>query len=441
MLLIKAGTVDFEKIKNAYIDIAENTPDIDKYARYEYGKHPNDEEITEYIADGNMYMLMDHDTVAGVIAMTTFQGEEYHPIKWKIRTLDDEVMVLHLLGIVPSYQGKGVGKIMIRKALELAREKSLKVCRLDTLASNIPAQRFYEKLGFTYCGKQHWYAENTGWTDFYLYEYVLEDPAKDIRIQDIDSGKGFDWGKTSEDYAKYRDIYPQEFYQYVLELGLCKDGQKCLDVGTGTGVFPRNMYKYGAHWTGTDISENQIKQAQILANAVGMDISFYTCDAKDLDLEAGSLDVITACQCIWYLDHKVTAPKFSKVLKTFGSFLILYMGWLPFEDEIAGNSEDLILKYNPEWSGHGDTVHPVLVPEDYLEYFTLEKREEFRVDIPFTREGWHGRMRACRGTSASMSRVEFELWEKEHMKMLEDYPEKFNVKHYVSIAWLKKKGE
>lgn len=108
MLLIKAGTADFEKIKNAYIDIAENTPDIDKYARYEYGKHPNDEEITEYIADGNMYMLMDHDTVAGVIAMTTFQGEEYHPIKWKIRTLDDEVMVLHLLGIVPSYQGTDV---------------------------------------------------------------------------------------------------------------------------------------------------------------------------------------------------------------------------------------------------------------------------------------------------------------------------------------------
>lgn len=27
----------------------------------------------------------------------------------------------------------------------------------------------------------------------------------------IDGGTPFDWGKTSQDYAKYRDIYPQEF--------------------------------------------------------------------------------------------------------------------------------------------------------------------------------------------------------------------------------------
>ena len=78
----------------------------------------------------------------------------------------------------------------------------------------------------------------------------------------IDNGKGFDWGRTSEDYAKYRDIYPEEFYQYILKLGLCKDGQKVLDIGTGTGVLPRNMYKYGAKWTGTDIADNQIAQAK-----------------------------------------------------------------------------------------------------------------------------------------------------------------------------------
>ncbi len=31
--------------------------------------------------------------------------------------------------------------------------------------------------------------------------------------ENIDSGKAFDWGKVSSDYAKFRDIYPQEFYQ------------------------------------------------------------------------------------------------------------------------------------------------------------------------------------------------------------------------------------
>ncbi len=42
--------------------------------------------------------------------------------------------------------------------------------RLDALASNTPAHRIYERLGFEYRGQQHLYAENTGWTDFYFFE-------------------------------------------------------------------------------------------------------------------------------------------------------------------------------------------------------------------------------------------------------------------------------
>ena len=83
----------------------------------------------------------------------------------------------------------------------------------------------------------------------------------DIKDSRIDGGKAFDWGKTSEFYAKYRDIYPDEFYKKVADRGLCVTGQKVLDLGTGTGVLPRNMYKYGAKWVGTDISPEQIEQA------------------------------------------------------------------------------------------------------------------------------------------------------------------------------------
>lgn len=64
--------------------------------------------------------------------------------------------------------------------------------------------------------------------------------------ENIDGGKAFDWGKTSADYAKFRDIYPQEFYDKMIKRELCIKGQRVLDVGTGTGVLPRNMYRYGA---------------------------------------------------------------------------------------------------------------------------------------------------------------------------------------------------
>ncbi len=40
------------------------------------------------------------------------------------------------------------------------------------------------------------------------------------KLSNIDGGKPFDWCKTSQDYAKYRDIYPEIFYQKIADRGL-----------------------------------------------------------------------------------------------------------------------------------------------------------------------------------------------------------------------------
>ena len=50
----------------------------------------------------------------------------------------------------------------------------------------------------------------------------------------IDDGKAFDWGRTSKEYAKFRDIYPEEFYKKLVDRGLCVAGQKVLDLGSRT---------------------------------------------------------------------------------------------------------------------------------------------------------------------------------------------------------------
>ena len=200
----------------------------------------------------------------------------------------------------------------------------------------------------------------------------------------IDSGKAFDWGRTSADYGKYRDIYPQIFYDKILARGLCTKGQKVLDIGTGTGVIPRNMYRYGAKWTGTDISDNQIAQAKILSE--GMDIDYHVSSTENLDFPQESFDVITACQCFWYFDHEKVMPMFHRMLKEGGRILVLYMAWLPFEDPIAGESEKLVLKYSPNWSGAGETRHPIHIPDVYREQFDIVHSEEYEVYVPFTRE-------------------------------------------------------
>ena len=101
-----------------------------------------------------------------------------------------------------------------------------------------------------------------------------------MQNQNIDHGNKFDWGKTSADYARFRDIYPPQFYEMILNRNCGAAGQRVLDVGTGTGVLPRNLYAAGAHWTGCDIAPNQIAQAKQLSQ--GMEIAYLVSTAETL---------------------------------------------------------------------------------------------------------------------------------------------------------------
>ncbi len=257
----------------------------------------------------------------------------------------------------------------------------------------------------------------------------------------IDDGKAFDWGRTSVDYAKYRDIYPEIFYEKIVQRNLCIKGQNVLDLGTGTGVLPRNMYRFGATWYAVDISKNQIAQAKKYSDKLGMNIVYQTAAAEDVDFPDNTFDVITACQCFWYFDHDKIMPKLSRMLKKNGRLLLLYMAWLPFEDVIAGASEHLVLKYNPKWTGAKETMHPIQVPDCVHQMFESVYHEEYMVNVPFTRQTWHGRMKACRGVGASLSKEEIKAWEMEHYTLLQELaPDEFEVKHYAAMLELKKRS-
>ena len=171
MRLELATQNDFDAIIAFYDDVTERTSEMATYARWSKGKHPTIEGIRAYINEGSMYLYRNNGKIVGAMAVTMYQSEDYHAIDWSQQVADDEVAVIHILAVSPDSQGKGIGSEMIREAIRMAKSKGMQAIRLDALASNTPAHKLYKRLGFEYRGKQHLYAENTGWTDFYFFEY------------------------------------------------------------------------------------------------------------------------------------------------------------------------------------------------------------------------------------------------------------------------------
>jgi len=205
----------------------------------------------------------------------------------------------------------------------------------------------------------------------------------EINLQSIDHGKPFDWGRTSENYAKYRDIYPTSFYAKLRELGIGLPGQHVLDLGTGTGVLPRNLGGARFH----------------------------------------------------YMDRSRLMPKLHHVLKPGGLFAICSMIYLPHECEICRGSEVLVLKYSPNWTGANFTRQNELPaePKWIAPMFHVKHRVLYCEDIPFTRESWHGRMLSCRGVEASLSSEDVMAFTKDHWAYMQTLPEEFTVKHQVMV--------
>ena len=263
-----------------------------------------------------------------------------------------------------------------------------------------------------------------------------------MKSKEIDNGKEFDWGRVSDDYARYRDIYPEEFFKMLADEGIGIKGQKVIDLGTGTGVLPRGMYKYGADFVGIDISENQTEQARRIAKEQDQDIEFICMPAEKLKFKDDTFDAATACQCFWYFDHEAAAPELYRVLKEGGRFAVLFIEWLPYESRIAYETEQLVLKYNPEWTGAGykREYENIGYAKPYLNLFEIEKTIGFDTEIPFTYETWNGRIKACRGIGASLTKEKIREFEEEHLKLLKKIaPEKFSILHYVYMIILRAK--
>jgi len=251
-------------------------------------------------------------------------------------------------------------------------------------------------------------------------------------LSNHDRGRQIDWGKTSEDYAVFRPGYPESFFRKLAALDIGLPGQRILDLGTGTGVLAREFAKQGCRVTGIDVAENQIAAAQRLAAEQNVVVTVLRKPSEDTGLPDHSFDIITASQSWLYFDMNRAIPEVLRLLAPGGCLMTCHFCWLPRRDEIARRTEELVLKFNPDW-GAADFAGDIPAQPDWSEP-DFRVRAMFYYDelIPFTHDTWRGRIRACRGVGATLPPAEIEQFDREHARLLEQTArEKFTVLHRI----------
>lgn len=137
------------------------------------GIYPTDRFLKDSIQQGELYVLPCGNHYTASVILNSAWNEGYEGLPWSVDCSREEVLVSHALAVHPAQQGQGIGKIVVRNILDIARKMCKKTVRLDILGGNIAAERLYTGMGFTFVQAKDMFYEDTGWTEFKMYEYVL----------------------------------------------------------------------------------------------------------------------------------------------------------------------------------------------------------------------------------------------------------------------------
>jgi SAM-dependent methyltransferase len=204
------------------------------------------------------------------------------------------------------------------------------------------------------------------------------------------------------------------------------------------GFLALRFARQGADVIGVDISAEQIAGARRLASSLGVSATFHVSPAEDTGLSAASFDVATASQSWLYFDRARAIAEVKRVVKPDGLLVISGFGWLPRQDSVARASEELVLQYNPQWTGADLSGELPTMPGWATDDFRLFGSFVFDEMIPFTRDSWRGRFRACRGIGASLNPDDVAAFDRDHEALLRRItPESFSVLHRINAYILR----
>ena len=131
----------------------------------------------------------------------------------------------------------------------------------------------------------------------------------------------------SNQYAKYRPVYPKEFYDYLD--GIVKNKETAWDCATGNGQVAMELAKRFRVVCATDISAAQLAQAQQLQG-----ICYSIQPAEKTNFPDDCFDLVTVAQAIHWFDFEKFYVEMKRTAKPNAMLVVMGYGKIEVTPEI-----------------------------------------------------------------------------------------------------------
>jgi GNAT superfamily N-acetyltransferase len=118
--------------------------------RYWNSASPAAEQIQKDVLEGHIYLVKDKGVCKGMVTLNSAEPEDYRQMN--LSSDNTKPLFVYCMVVHPTWQGKGIARLMIDYAQEMAKKNGFTCIRLDIYQTSEDARQLCEKLSFKEIG-------------------------------------------------------------------------------------------------------------------------------------------------------------------------------------------------------------------------------------------------------------------------------------------------
>lgn len=126
--------------------------DFNKNSVYQWNQsYPDYFRLLREVENDTLYIIKHKGVCIGSITFDEQQESVFDTVEWKNKS--DKYIVIHRIAVFPTWQKKGIGRMLMEYAEEYAKENNFKSIRIDVASSSEHLIRLYESKGYALTGE------------------------------------------------------------------------------------------------------------------------------------------------------------------------------------------------------------------------------------------------------------------------------------------------